>query len=361
MRKEITFDRFIRGLLIAAALFVGYVLLWELSSVLIPFFIAWAVAYMLNPLVKFLQLTCRLRYRALAVFLAVMLFFTCIGGLFFLAIPRVVSETVHLKDAAITYIQKGAENTTIPRPVQDFIREHANELQVESMLRQDDVKEVIRKAVPKVWDFATSTAGTLLSLAASLIAVLYLFLLLIDWERYAKGWIHYIPHKHRPFAQQLASDIEESMAGYFKGQAIIALVNCVMFCIGFLLIDFPLPYVLGILIGLLSFVPYIQIVGFVPAIILALLRAAETGENFWFLMGGVVLVYIVAQIVQDLLVTPKVMGSIMGLRPAVVLLSLSIFGYLLGIVGLIIALPVTTLAQAYYKRYVIEEKDSSTT
>ena len=93
----------------------------------------------------------------------------------------------------------------------------------------------------------------------------------------------------------------------------------------------------------------------VPAIILALLRATESGDNFWLLMGGVLLVYIVVQIIQDILVTPHVMGKIMGLSPAIILLALSVGGYLLGILGLILALPVTTLLLLYYKQYFVEE------
>ena len=117
-----------------------------------------------------------------------------------------------------------------------------------------------------------------------------------------------------------------------------------------------MPIGLGCFIGLISFVPYVQVVGILPAIVLALLKAAETGANFWWLMGGVLLVYVVVQIIQDVLVTPKVMGKIMGLSPAIILLSLSIWGYMLGILGLVIALPVTTLLFTYYKRYVVKDR-----
>ena len=72
--------------------------------------------------------------------------------------------------------------------------------------------------------------------------------------------------------------------------------------------------------------------------------------------GGVLLVYVVVQVIQDAVVTPKVMGKMMGLRPAIILLSLSIWGYLMGIIGLIIALPMTTLIIDYYKQYVVKEE-----
>ncbi|MBR1733321.1 MAG: AI-2E family transporter, partial [Alloprevotella sp.] len=126
-----------------------------------------------------------------------------------------------------------------------------------------------------------------------------------------------------------------------------------MFSVGFLLRGFPRPVGLGCFIGLISFVPYLQVIGILPATVLALLRAADTGQNFWLLIGGVILVYIVVQILQDTIVTPYVMGNITGLSPAIILLSLSVWGYMLGIIGLIIALPLTTLLISYYRRYVI--------
>ena len=129
-----------------------------------------------------------------------------------------------------------------------------------------------------------------------------------------------------------------------------------MFSIGFAIIGFPVPVGLGVFIGLISFIPYVQVVGFIPAMLLALLKCADTGENFWWLMGGVLLVYVVVQVIQDAVVTPKVMGKMMGLRPAIILLSLSIWGYLMGIIGLIIALPMTTLIIDYYKQYVVKEE-----
>ena len=114
---------------------------------------------------------------------------------------------------------------------------------------------------------------------------------------------------------------------------------------------------ISMFIGLISFVPYLQVVGFLPAALLALLKSAETGQNFWWLLLLVLIVYLVVQVLQDTIFTPRIMGKIMGLPPAIILLSLSVWGYALGIIGLILALPVTTLAISYYKRYVVGDSD----
>ena len=352
-RQPITLDRLVRGI-IAILLIVGVGLsIYYLSSVLIPFFVAWVVAYLLYPMVRFLQNRCRLRNRLLAIIITLIITCGVLVGFFYIVVPPMIDEMAHLKDVALTYIQKGANNTTIPAPVQKFIHQHINEYQIENFLQQKDVMAAIKTAVPKVWTVLWSTAGMVFNIVASLIGLLYLLFILTDYERYANAWIKFIPYSKRRFAAQLVSDIE----------ALVALSNCVMFSIGFAIIGIPVPIGLGCLIGVISFVPYLQVIGFIPATLLALLKAAETGENFWWLLCLVVIVYLVVQVLQDTIFTPRIMGKIMGLPPAIILLSLSVFGYVLGLIGLIIALPVTTLAISYYKHYVVgnNQTDNSTT
>lgn len=352
-QSRITFDRFMRGmiLLIIIGCVAGF--FYYLSGVLFPFLVAWVAAYLLYPIVRFLQNRCRIRNRLVAIVITLSLAAGLICGFFYLVVPPMVSEMGHLKDVALEYIQKGADNPAIPRQVQQFLHQHANEQEIEKVLRQDDVVTAIKSAVPKVWNVLWSTAGMLINVVASLIGFLYLLFILADYEKYANGWINFVPRSYRAFAAGLVSDVERGMAGYFRGQALVALSNCVMFSIGFAVIEFPMPIGLGCLIGAISFVPYLQIVGFLPAALLALLKAYETGESFLWLVCLVAIVYIVVQILQDTIFTPRIMGKIMGLPPAIILLSLSVWGYALGIIGLIIALPVTTLALSYYKRYVV--------
>lgn len=354
-QPPITFDRFIRGVILMALLIGSGALIYYLSSVLLPFFIAWMAAYLLYPIVRFLQNKCRIRNRLVAIGITLTLTLGAVAGFFYLVIPPMINEMGHLKNVALEYIQQGADSKAIPEQVQHFLRHHTNEYKIEEFLQQKDVVATIKNAVPKVWNVLWSTAGLLINIIASLIALLYLLFILTDYEKYANGWITFVPRSRRKFALLLVSDIEHGMAGYFRGQALVALSNCVMFSIGFVLIDFPMPVGLGCLIGAISFVPYLQVVGFVPAALLALLKSAETGQNFLWLLTLVLIVYLVVQILQDTIFTPRIMGKIMGLPPAIILLSLSVWGYALGIIGLIIALPVTTLAISYYKRYVVGE------
>ena len=354
IRKEINFDRFVRGLLALAVIVILYLLLSYLSPVLLPFFLAWVAAYMLYPIVRFLQYKCHLRNRILCIFLTIAIVAASVAAVAYLVVPPFVEEFSNVKEVAMRYIGKTARyQDSLPQSVQEFIQNNVSQEKIEKLLQEKDVQTAIKNILPKAWNFLWSTAGWIINLLASLIGLLYFFFLLKDYELYADGWQKFVPKGKRSIVSQSVSDIETGMNGYFRGQALVALSNCVMFSLGFWIIGFPLPLALGCFIGLISFVPYLQVVGILPAAVLALLHAADTGENFWILIGGVLLVYIVVQVLQDSIVTPYVMGNITGLSPAVILLSLSVWGYMLGIIGLIIALPTTTLMISYYRRYIV--------
>ena len=152
-------------------------------------------------------------------------------------------------------------------------------------------------------------------------------------------------------ATKLWSDLVDGMNQYFRGQALVALCVGVLFSIGFLIIDFPAAIAFGMFIGILNLVPYLQTVSLVPMALLAMLKAANTGGDFWMIFLAALIVLAVVQVIQDLFLVPLIMGRRMNLHPAVILLSLSIFGHLLGLLGMIVALPVTTLILGYLKRY----------
>ena len=353
LKKEINFDRFVRGLIFVAVVTALYFLVTYLSPVLIPFVVAWALAYMLYPLVSFFQYKCHLRYRLPSVILTLVVVFGAIGLLVYLFVPQFVSELMHLKDVAIAYVSGGAGADSLPKVVSRFLQEHSDKLQIEKILGEKDVMSGLKIAVPKAWSLLLSTANVIVSVLSSLIALLYLVFFLCDYDRVQKGWIRFVPKSNRDFARKVMADIDAGMSGYFRGQALVALANCVLFSIGFLILRFPMPIALGVFIGVISFVPYVQLLGFVPATLLAILCSVDTGRNFWMLMLGVIAVYCVVQVLQDSLITPHIMGKILGLRPAVVLLSLTVWGYLLGIIGLIIALTLTQLLISYYRYYIV--------
>lgn len=353
--KEINFDRFVRGLIFMTVLVAGYFLVCYLSPVLVPFVVAWAFAYILYPVVNFFQYKCRFQFRMLSILVTLVIVIGIISTLLYLAIPVMLEELLHLKDVAIAYVSGGTGADSLPEVVQKFIRENSDKLRIERLLNEKDLMSGLKEALPRVWNMLLSTANVLISIVSSLIALLYLVFMLNDYDRVKKGWIRFVPKSKRSMAKKIVSDIDNGMSGYFRGQALVALANCVLFSVGFMIIGFPMPVGLGVFIGLISFIPYVQLLGFFPATVLAILCSVDTGRNFWMLMLGVIAVYCIVQILQDSIITPHIMGKILGLRPAVVLLSLTVWGYLLGIIGLIIALPLTQILISYYRHYVVDD------
>lgn len=355
-QKKITFDSFIRGVLSGTAIIAILYLLNRLSGVLLPFFIAWLIAYLTYPMVIFYQNRLRLRSRVLSI-LAVMLTLVVLGGIAFsFFVPPMIEECAKLKELIEIYLIEDRNHAAIPETVSEFIRKNIDFNWLQNNITTDNIVSAIQKLLPKVWTLLSTSYNIILAIFTLFIIILYLFFILLDYEQIANGWITLLPKKYQGMALRLTTDIKTSMNRYFRGQTLVAFCVGILFSIGFLIIDFPLAIGLGLFIGLLNMVPYLQIIGFIPTILLALLKAADTGESFWWTLGLALVVFAVVQAIQDMILVPKIMGKITGLNPAIILLSLSIWGSLMGMLGMIIALPGTTLLLSYYQRY-IRKKD----
>jgi predicted PurR-regulated permease PerM len=355
-RKQITFDRFIRSIM-GVLVVVGIVLLLNrLSGVLLPFFLAWLLSYLLFPLVKFFQYRCHMKYRILAILCSFLVTGAVLTGVFMLMIPPIISEGGRVANLIIRYMQTDETVSNIPRLIQQYVHDNFDIEQVKKLVTQDGFIDVVKGTIPKVWAVVAQSISVLSSVLSLTMVVLYTLFILLDYEQFTTGWSELLPQRYRPFAKRLVADIEEGMNKYFRGQALVALCVGILFSIGFLIIGFPMAIGLGLFIGLLNMVPYLQLVGFIPTIILAIVKAADTGQNFWLIMLLALIVFAVVQIIQDTILTPKIMGHVTGLNSAIILLSLSIWGSLLGILGMIIALPMTTLLINYYQKYVIKKE-----
>jgi len=341
----------------AAIIVVGIILLLKrLSGVLVPFFLAWLLAYLLFPLVKFFQYRCRLKYRIVAILCTFIVSAAVLTGVFMLMIPPMIEEGGRVASLIINYVQTDETMSNIPRLLQEYIHDNIDIDKVKKIVTQEGFIDTVKETIPKVWAVIAQSLSIVSSVFTLTMVLLYTLFILLDYEEFSGRWAQLLPRRYRPFAKRLVADVAEGMNKYFRGQALVALCVGVLFSIGFLIIGFPMAVGLGLFIGLLNMVPYLQLVGFIPTIILAIVKAADTGESFWMIMFLALIVFAVVQTIQDTILTPKIMGHVTGLNSAIILLSLSIWGSLLGILGMIIALPMTTLLINYYQKYVIKGK-----
>ena len=354
-RKKITFDSFIRGVILGVII-IGILMLFKrLSGVLLPFFIAWLIAYLIYPLVTFFQYRLRLKNRVISIFCALFSILIVGGTAFYLLVPPMMDEFVRVKDLVIDYFSNGTHDGNVPKTLSEFLRENIDTQFVTQLFKEENMLNAIKETVPRLWSLLSESVNLLFSFFTFFLILLYIVFILLDYESISEGWTHLVPQKYRPFVINVMNDVKDGMNRYFRGQAFVALCVGILFSIGFLIIDFPLAIGLGLFIGALNLVPYLQIIGFIPTIVLAILKAADTGGNFWIIIASALAVFIIVQAIQDGFIVPRVMGKITGLNPAIILLSLSIWGSLMGMLGMIIALPLTTLMLSYYQRFIINK------
>jgi len=355
--KPYTFDRVVRMIIGLAILVFIFFLINKLSGALLPFLIAWLMAYLLQPIVRFFQFKLKLKSLLLSIICTLVLVVGVLIGLVWFLTPMISNEISKLSQLIVLYTKGLNVNTILPLAWQNEIRNYLSHLNIQSILQDENIMSVVKKIAPQLWSLISSSLNFVFGLVVIIIVLLYFILILLNYDKLSAGLFKIIPPDYRTLVTEILMDIENGMNRYFRGQALIALIVGSLFAIGFSIIQLPLAIVLGLFIGLINMVPYLKIVGILPTATMGLLRSVETGQTYLSVLLGIAIVFISIQLVEDLILTPRIMGKVTGLNPAVILLSLSIWGSLLGIIGIILALPMTTLIMSYYKRFVLDKKD----
>lgn len=242
----------------------------------------------------------------------------------------------------------------ISESIHTWIRHNINFEEISRLISKDEWQALIKKAISSSWGFLSSGLALIIGALSWLIVILYVIFIMIDYERLMLSFRQLVPHSHRHRVFHIFEDIKNAMNRYFRGQFVIAFTVGILFAIGFYIIGLPMGIILGLFIGMLNMVPYLQLISLPITAILCIVATVSGNVDFWTIFWESMAVYAIVQCIQDLLLTPKIMGKAMGLNPAIILLSLSIWGSLLGFMGLIIALPLTTLILSYYDLYVIQ-------
>ena len=350
----------VRSVVTVAVLVALYLLIRRLSGVLLPFLVSFVVAYMLAPLVNFFQHKCRLKNRVLSVIVTILLVVGVLTGSIAALVPAISKQATSLSNSVKTYISNWDGNDYFSPRVNEQIEQLIQSMDIKALLHSPEVQQGIEKVIPILGNWINSGVNALMSLAIGFVCILYIIFLLIDYEKISNNWHKYIPERFSDGIQMLMNDLDRNMNAYFRGQALVAGIVGILFAIGFQIIGLPMGIGMGLIIGVLNLVPYMQALGIPPCILLGLIQSAETGRPIWVVMLCIAAVFIIVQSIQDMVLVPKIMGNVTGMGPAWILLSLSIWGSLLGIIGMIIALPLTTLLVSYYKRFVLHISEDMT-
>ncbi len=353
-RRPYTFDRVVRIIFSLCGLLAVLYLLNLLSDVLLPFFVACLIAYILEPSVEFNKRIFRCKRRFFPVVLTLLESIFLVGILCWIFIPYLIEECTEMGKIIREYASSQIQIPYISKEIHDFIRNNVDFDKISRLLSREQWWELIKNSLNQTWSFIGSSLSLIVGMISWLIVVLYVIFIMLDYERFVLSLRQLIPFGQRKQVYHIVKDIENAMNRYFRGQFYIASLVGLLFAAGFLIIGLPMAVVFGLFIGMLNMVPYLQMISLPIAAILCLVGSISGGPTFWVLFWECMAVYVVVQCIQDLVLTPKIMGKAMGLNPAVILLALSIWGSLLGFLGMIIALPLTTLLLSYYDLYIVQ-------
>lgn len=352
--KPYTFDRVVRIIFSLALVAAIIYLLDILKGVLLPFCVACLIAYMLEPVVQYNRKLLHVKGRILPIILTIVEVILIVGLLGYFFIPSIFNELHQMGQLMSRYAESAETHIPfLPDTIHDVLKNHIDFKSIASEMSGQDIQTLVQK----VFSFVSSSLSLLLGILAWFVVFLYVIFIMLDYERLMLSFRLMVPPKYRRGAYKVGRDIKSSMNHYFRGQALIALIVAVVYAIGFSIVGLPLGIVIGLFNGILFMVPYLVYVSVIPVTLMCLVYAVDQSVDFWTVWMECMAVYVVAQSLADIVLTPKIMGKAMGMNPAIILLSLSIWGTLLGFLGMIIALPLTALLISYYEQYVINRRD----
>lgn len=357
-QREFTFDRVVRILISLSIIALLVYALNYFSDVLVPFFIALVLAYLLNPFFNLLQRI--VKNRVVALFLGFIFLTGIVVGFFYLLIPMALQQINNVIEALSNIINNTNWKELVEKNLPDFLSSkiiktvESGDLSI--ILSEKQIEELSNFGVNQISVILSVISDFLIGLIGLTFAIIYLFFILLNYNEVQSLGQSLVPPAYRNRVIKIISDFENALNRYFRGQAFIALICFVLYTVGFVIIGLPMGIVLGLITGTLVMIPYMHNLSIIPGVLLAVLKSYQTQEPILASILFVLIVFAAVQIIMDFVLVPIIMKNATGLNPAIILLSLSLWGKLLGILGLIIALPLTYLFMGYYQDFINETK-----
>jgi len=354
-------DKLPRWVLWLGLAVAGAWLLYTLRGVLAPVFFAFLIAYMLDPLVDRIEQSRLLRSRSYgrAVGIAGILagFFAIAAVGIFVIFPMVYEEVANFVRRLPELVARSRADW------EPILAEYG--VEIPTSVRQAfeelhlDVQSVVAKGyapfVAGVKSFLGGTASAVAGIVASVMIPVFAFYLLYDFDRLIAAIGELIPPRHREGAKGFFGEIDEVLGQFFRGQFTVMVILGVLYASGYGVIGVPLALPIGILAGVLAFIPY---VGSLTALGLALLMTLLVWQG-WTQLFWVLGVHAVIQGLEGFVITPKIMGGTVGISAIAVLLALLVGAELLGFIGVLLAVPAAAVLKILFQRLGVRYRQSS--
>jgi predicted PurR-regulated permease PerM len=327
---------------------VGVLVLYVLRGILLPFVAGMALAYLLDPLANRLERMGINRLAATLVIIgAVLLLFVALILVFVPIITGQLGAFVDNLPGYVARIQSVAMD-----PNREWLRKILGEGVVDAQ-----VSDLVKQGLGWLTTFVKSlwAGGQALLSIFSLVVVtpVVAFYLLCDWDRMVAAVDHWIPLDHRDTVRGLAREMDDAIAGFVRGQTAVCLILGSYYAVGLTLVGLSFGLLIGLASGIITFIPY---VGSMTGLVLA---GGVAVAQFWPEYTPIITVlaiFFVGQFLEGYVLAPKLVGESIGLHPVWLMFALFAFGYLLGFVGLLIAVPLAAilgvLARFALRRYL---------
>jgi len=321
--------------------------------VLTPFFIAFALAYLLDPVTDRLESLKISRTFAVLVLMAGV--FSLVTGIGLLIFPLLKLQAEHLVSNLPNYIAIMQEWMY---PLLGVVGEPEK---IQGILNRELLKvgelplKVISSITSILWSSVAGLFSFILLLANLVIIPVVMFYLLRDYDLINKKMLSFVPARSREQVLSLIKEIDGVLAGFVRGQLMVGLIMAGLYSIGLFFCGTPMSLFIGLLAGLASLVPYLGLVfGFVPAAILTFMQTQD-----WVLVFGVAGVFAVVQGLEGMIITPRIVGEKIGLHPVAIILAVLLGAEFFGLVGVIVSVPVAAALNVLFTHGLNEYKSSS--
>ena len=344
---------------IATAVFL--IVLWFLGDVILPFVLGGAIAYCLDPIADRLERTGLSRAASVAVItLATILLFVL---LFLLVIPTLIQQTSSLINTAPELFDRLRSG---------LLERFPQLMDAESTISKQLVAigETIQARGGELVNSVLSSALGLLNIIILMVVVpVVAFYMLLDWDNMTAKVDSMLPRDHVETVRMLARDIDKTLASFIRGQGTVCLILGTYYAVALMLAGLNFGLIVGFIAGLITFIPYVgALVGGALAIGLALFQfwgsiEIVTGDfttygTDWIRIGIVAGIFALGQFMEGNILTPKLVGSSVGLHPVWLLFALSVFGSLFGFVGMLVAVPIAAMIGVVARWGVSQYKQS---
>lgn len=354
---------------------------YYLQEILLPFLLGLFLAFASKGAIYRIQKWIRNRNLAVTVYL-LSVFLVIISALVLFS-AYISHDARRLSNAFKTFATNNQEEIDgISQKVADFVASYYDPEEIQSFVKQkkDSLEQVIetgefdisqldtdaiKESLSSVFSFFQSSEERLEEEeekpSASIVVIffstiLYFVYILYYLDYFTGRWDKYVNTKSHGIFKVMADDLNKSFVKYFKLRSKIVLVLTIAYLTGFSILGIPGAIIFALLAGVLAFIPYLQFFTLIPLSLSCLVLTMETQNNFFIIFGIVIGIFIIMSIVEEMVLVPNIMEANIGMNPVIMILAVSVWAYILGLFGVLIAIPLTSLIITYVKRFVFGSK-----